>query len=101
MYNDNKELIQYYIDITKENVISKNGKSYFYDLFLDVVQLSSGKIYLLDEDELLEALKNKLIDKSDYILAYNEANKIKEELEKNKFKPTKMCELYLEKLFNE
>lgn len=101
MYDNNKNLIQYYIDITKENVIEKNGKSYFYDMFLDIVQLSDGSIFLLDEDEFLEALNNKLIDKSDYTLAYNEANKIKKQLEKNNFETIKICEIYFEKLLSE
>ena len=100
MYDNNKDLIQYYIDITKENVICKNGQSYFYDLFLDIVQLKNGSIYLLDEDELLDALNNKLIDKKDFTLAYNEANKIKEQLDKNNFEPIKICKPYLEKLLS-
>ena len=101
MYDNNKNLIQYYIDITKENVIEKNGKSYFYDMFLDIVQLSDGSIFLLDEDELLEALNNKVIDKSDYALACNESGKIKKQLEKNNFEPIKMCEIYFKKLLSE
>ena len=41
MYNHEMKLIQYYIDITKENKIVEKGKSYFYDLFLDIVQLDN------------------------------------------------------------
>lgn len=59
MYDDNKELIQYYVDITKENIIMESDKSYFYDLFLDIVELRDGSIFLLDEDELTEALRQR------------------------------------------
>ena len=69
-------------------------------VFLDIVQLKNGSIYLLDEDELLDALNNKLIDKKDFTLAYNEANKIKEQLDKNNFEPIKICKPYLEKLLS-
>lgn len=98
MYNNKKQLIQYYIDITKENIIKTDGKSYFYDLFLDLVKLNNGEIYLLDEDELLSALNNKLIDKCTFDLAYKEAEKIKEQLEKNNFEPIKICDEYFKKL---
>ena len=39
MYDDNKRLIQYYIDITKRNHVSNEDDPYFEDLFLDVVFL--------------------------------------------------------------
>lgn len=98
MYNDKKELIQIYIDITKENRISLNGESYFYDLFLDIVKLSNGKIFLLDEEELKTALEERIISKADYNLAYNEAKNIISQIRKNEFMPIKLCDLYLEKL---
>lgn len=98
MYDANEEIIQYYIDMTKENKINTDGRSYFYDLFLDVVQLANGKIYLLDEDELINALKEHIIDKSDFDLAHAEANKIIELLQKNNFEPIKMCKFYLKEL---
>ena len=101
MYDINKKLIQYYIDITKENKIYTNGKSYFYDLFLDIVQLSDGSVLLLDKDELVDALNNKLIDENDYALACGEADKIIEQLEKNNFEPIKICKLYLEELLSD
>ena len=101
MYDINKKLIQYYIDITKENKIYTNGKSYFYDLFLDIVQLSDGSVLLLDKDELVDALNNKLIDENDYALACGEADKIIEQLEKNNFESIKICKLYLEELLSD
>ena len=101
MYDINKKLIQYYIDITKENKIYTNGKSYFYDLFLDIVQLSDGSVLLLDKDELVDALNNKLIDENDYALACGEADKIIEQLEKNNFEPIKICKIYLEEVLSD
>ena len=101
MYDDNRKLLQYYIDITKENRIYSNGKSYFYDLFLDVVQLYNGKIFLLDEDELLEALTTKIINENDYKLAYEEAYRIKGQIEENNFEPIKICEACWEELLED
>ena len=98
MYDSNKKLIQYYIDITKENIIRQQGKSYFYDLFLDIVKLSNEKIILLDEEELMDALNNNVIDKEEFEFAYKEAREIINQLETNNFKPIGLCEYYLEKL---
>lgn len=98
MYNQNKEIIQYYIDITDKNVILKDGKSYFYDLFLDIVQLNTGEVFLLDEDELLQALNDKIIDKIQYDFAYKEANEIINEINMKNLKIKELCNIYLEKL---
>ena len=36
MYDNNKNIIQYYIDITEKNIIDVKDDSYFYDLFLQI-----------------------------------------------------------------
>ena len=76
MYNEKKEIVQYYIDITEKNEIRGYENSYFYDIFLDIVLLPSGEIFLLDENELKQALDNKIITKAQYDNAYSEANRI-------------------------
>ena len=92
MYNDKKELIQYYIDITKKNVI--NDEPYFYDLFLDIVVSSSGKCILLDEDELKNALDEKIINHKEYEFAYAEAKRIIENIPNNKENLDSLCRKY-------
>jgi predicted RNA-binding protein associated with RNAse of E/G family len=76
MYDSNKEIVQWYFDVTKLNGVSEKGRVFFDDLYLDVVVLPSSEIILLDEDELEEALDTNIITKKDYSLAYNEANVI-------------------------
>ena len=76
MFNDKEEIIQFYFDITKKNYILGNGKSYFYDLYLDVVVMPDGYYYLLDEDELKEALDKNEISKADFNMAYYQAERI-------------------------
>lgn len=98
MYNNKKELIQYYIDITKQNVINNNGNSYFYDLFLDIVILNKGQVLLLDKKELDKALYEKVITKEEYELAQNEANKIIDKFSKNTTELDKLCEKYFREL---
>lgn len=67
IFDSNKELLQIYIDITKENVLKNNGKSYCLDLFLDIV-IMNNDIFVLDEDELENARKEKNITESEYLL---------------------------------
>lgn len=57
MLDEDGRVISYYFDITDCNELLESGDSYFVDLFLDVVMLPGGRLYLLDEDELEEALQ--------------------------------------------
>jgi predicted RNA-binding protein associated with RNAse of E/G family len=66
-------IISYYFDITDSNVLCIDGDSYFYDLYLDVVLLPNGNLYLLDEDELKEALRQGEINHEQFDNAYDTA----------------------------
>lgn len=67
------EIISYYFDITDRNVLCEAGDSYFYDLYLDVVLLPDGSLFLLDEDELLEAFQQGVINKAQFDMAHETA----------------------------
>ena len=71
MLDDQKKLVQYYIDVAKEYKIDDRGLPYFDDLYLDVVLLSSGKVYVLDEEELEDAYKSGDVTKEEYELAWH------------------------------
>lgn len=55
MYGPDGQPLQYYFDITRNNVIRGSGSS-FEDLMLDVVLLPDGACGLMDRDELDTAL---------------------------------------------
>jgi predicted RNA-binding protein associated with RNAse of E/G family len=80
MYNQQEEIQQFYFDITQSNTILPNGESWFYDLYLDIVLLPDGTLFLLDEDELEEALTEGIITKEQYDNAYQWANRILHDL---------------------
>lgn len=98
MYDDKKNPIQYYIDITEKNVVNPKEDSYFYDLFLDIVVLNTGEVFLLDEDELEQALKEKIINHEQYELAYNKAKEIIKFVSKEKHKLEYFCNKYFNQL---
>ena len=55
---------------------------YYIDLYLDILSYPDKSVVkFYDEDELEEALKNKIISKKDYNLAYKVGKKLKKEIE--------------------
>lgn len=78
--NKNREIIDYYIDISLFNgVLDK--VPFYVDLYLDILHYSiDDSVAFTDEDELQEALNNELISKKDYKLAYEVGNKLLKEI---------------------
>lgn len=68
MFDDKHNIIQWYIDISKEVCIDANIP-FQKDLYLDIVITSDGKKYILDIDELNIALENNNITRDDYNFA--------------------------------
>ena len=68
MFSPQSECFQYYIDITKQNIVDGDN-SCFDDLMLDIIVQPDGRSSLLDMDELAEALAEGNISKEDYSLA--------------------------------
>lgn len=76
MFDDKNNLIEWYFDISKEIGI-EDGIPYEDDLYLDMVLAPDGRVFILDEDELQDALNKKEILQSDVDLAYNTLNVLK------------------------
>ncbi|TLS50292.1 DUF402 domain-containing protein [Paenibacillus antri] len=83
-FDDQGELVQGYFDIVKNVGVTVEGIPYCDDLFLDVVALPSGETYTLDEDELIEALKQDRISQEDFDFAYLAATELTKEIEENR-----------------
>lgn len=75
MINDREEIVQWYIDICEQVDVDERGIPYYDDLYLDVVLLPSGHVFLLDKDELEEAFEWGRITKSQYELSVTEASR--------------------------
>ncbi|KEK23694.1 DUF402 domain-containing protein [Bacillus gaemokensis] len=98
MLDEKKKLVQYYIDVAKEYKIDERGMPYFDDLYLDVVLLPNGDVYLLDEDELEEAYTVGDISKEEYNIAWNTAKWMIAAIEKEKFSWITVLETEIQKL---
>ena len=68
--NNKKEVVEWYFDMVKSFGI-EDGMPYMYDLYLDLVITRKGEVYILDEDELLEAVKINDITEEDYKMAHD------------------------------
>ncbi|MED1947814.1 MULTISPECIES: DUF402 domain-containing protein [Brevibacillus] len=66
--------VQWYIDICRGHGKDENGHIWYDDLYLDIVVLPTGEVYLLDQDELDEALKKGVITSEDYQFATETAD---------------------------
>lgn len=84
MFNENGEIVQWYIDICHKNSI-ENNVPWMDDLFLDIILLPSGELIEKDSDELEEAFAKGVISRTLYDLAWNEFNHIKEQINSDKF----------------
>ena len=100
-FDSNKKLIDYYIDITYENGVEYKIP-YYVDLYLDIIHYpSSDEVTLYDEDELELALKNKIISKKDYNMAYRVGNRLLKEIKNKSNKYFNIdASRYIDKYFN-
>jgi predicted RNA-binding protein associated with RNAse of E/G family len=90
------EIVHLYFDITDGNVILENGESWYYDLFLDIVMLPNGALYLLDEDELKQALDENIITLEQYDKAYLSAGNIMRDMKRNPNDLFDFCKKYFQ-----
>ena len=79
--DDKKNILQFYFDISLGNGVDEETKiPYYDDLFTDVT-ITDGKVAVLDEDELLDALNSGRISKDDFDLANRATEKLLAEIE--------------------
>ncbi|MDQ0351937.1 putative RNA-binding protein associated with RNAse of E/G family [Alkalibacillus filiformis] len=97
MFNAKGEVVQWYIDLSLETGL-ENNIPYYDDLFLDIVVLPNGQVFLLDEEELQDAFAYGTIDESLYNLAGQEANRLLRMIELGQFKLFKYTEVHKEEL---
>ncbi|MGG4170069.1 DUF402 domain-containing protein [Rossellomorea vietnamensis] len=99
MFDANGEIVQWYIDICLENGM-EDGVPWMDDLFLDIVVLPSGEIFLLDKDELEQAYKNRIISENMYDVAWNESKEMMRQLQNDEFMLIKLAQEHKRMLEN-
>jgi predicted RNA-binding protein associated with RNAse of E/G family len=85
MFDDQGEIVEWYIDVCKTQGVTDQGVPWFDDLYLDIVVLKNREVFLLDEDELDEALTKGLISVKDYDLATETAQRLLHDIKERRF----------------
>ena len=79
-FNEKKELLQYYFDISLGNGLDEKSKIPYYDDAYNDIIITDDEIELADEDELESAYKNNKISKKDYELVRKTTKELYEEI---------------------
>jgi predicted RNA-binding protein associated with RNAse of E/G family len=85
MLDNHGQPVQWYIDICLDQGIDERGIPWFEDLYIDIVVLANKRIFVLDKDELDEALDSGEISFSEYGLALKEKQKLIKQISEGSF----------------
>lgn len=91
MYSSDGQLIQLYFDITAGNQFDDPENPWFRDMYLDIVVTNTGRIHVLDQDELDDALNDGAITKEEYDHAEMVCRKLHTYLTENKETVIALC----------
>lgn len=83
MFNANGRLVQCYFDVIHQVGHDELGTPWFDDLYLDLILFPNHRLYLVDEDELTEALDNGIITAEMYEKAWRTAQGLMRSIKKN------------------
>ncbi|WP_036689368.1 DUF402 domain-containing protein [Paucisalibacillus globulus] len=92
-FDQKGNIVQWYIDICQPYEV-ENGVPIIDDLFLDIVILPTGEVFLLDEDELEEALDSNVINRELYRIVWQEAKRLMKLIEENKLKLLELADVH-------
>jgi predicted RNA-binding protein associated with RNAse of E/G family len=89
--DQNGEVVQFYIDMCKAHGITEEGIPWFDDLYLDIVILPDKELFLLDDNELMEAFDKGDINDKEMKLAHETAQKIITKYKNGEFEHLETC----------
>lgn len=98
VFDDKGSIVQWYIDICKQQGVTEEGIPWFDDLYLDVIAFPTGEVWLKDADELEEALQTGDITQSEYEFAWREAKRIMNEIANGSFHILHLSEPFKQEL---
>lgn len=96
MYDNQWKVLQYYFDVNKKHYLEP-GNARRKDLYLDVLALPDGKYELVDEADIKRAYRQHKISQQDKDYAYQTADLIMNELERD----FPQFEVFAEKCLNQ
>lgn len=91
MYDAQGRLIQIYFDITAGNRFDDPENPTFIDMYLDIVVNSRGELFVMDQDELDEALTEGAITQEEWDRASAACRRLYAYLEENREAVKELC----------
>jgi len=85
MFDSDGQTLQWIIDICLTSGADSHGIHWWDDLYLDIAILPSGEVFVLDEDELDEALDAGAISKEYHSKAWQETNRLLDLIDKGRY----------------
>lgn len=80
MFDQNDQIVQWYIDICLRSGVDGSDIPWMDDLYLDLAVLPDMQVELLDADELADARESGEITTAEFDLAWTEANRLMEQI---------------------
>lgn len=85
MFDTRGNILQHYVDIIDNHGVDENGVPWYEDLYLDVIREPDGHVFLVDDDELEEALTAGKVTRAQYDLAWAEARRVLDRMQRGEF----------------
>ncbi|MCM3742620.1 DUF402 domain-containing protein [Sporosarcina luteola] len=95
VFDASNQIVQWYIDICRENGYCQTNGPWMDDLFLDLIMLPTGEIIEKDIDELEAAHNNQVITDEEFALAWAEFERLKTMLAHNSLKLLRLTKEHL------
>ncbi|MFT8317265.1 MAG: DUF402 domain-containing protein [Sporolactobacillus sp.] len=83
MFNERQELVQCYFDVIDRKGRDAEQILWFDDLYLDLILFPNHNLFLVDENELTEALEEGIINQEKYAHAWKTASHLKTFIQSN------------------
>ena len=96
VFDSSDQIVQWYIDICRENGYCHRNGPWMDDWFLDLIVLPTGEIIEKDIDEIEAARNSQTITDDEYERAWSEFNRLKKMLATNNFDLLELTKQHLQ-----
>ena len=97
-YSPDGQVLQWYIDLCQSHGVTEEGIPWWDDLYLDIAILPSGQLFVLDADELDEALDQGAISTKEHAAVCQEAQHLVELVREERFDLLKITDEHRRRL---
>ncbi|MEF3301663.1 DUF402 domain-containing protein [Paenibacillus sp. GYB003] len=101
MYDEHNRDVQRVVSICKCQGVSDGGIPWYEDLFLHLVILPSGELYVIDQERLEEAVRGGVLTQEDAELAWKTANHVMDEYRTGSFDLLVVADKHMQALVEE